>query len=78
VHVTVDFDGQFKCSRGNRSRDGRQGIKSSTDGFCRLRCSGAHLYPSTQRQRQAGLCEFKASLVYMVPGQQGLYRKTLS
>jgi hypothetical protein len=29
------------------------------------------------RQRQEDLCEFKASLFYRVPGQQGLHRETL-
>lgn len=42
--------------------------KSSIHDSYRLRRSGTHLYSSTQRQRQARLYEFKASLVYMVPG----------
>jgi hypothetical protein len=29
------------------------------------------LTPEFGRQRQADLCEFKANLVYIVPGQQG-------
>lgn len=42
--------------------------KSSIHDSYRLRRSGTHLYPSTQRQRQARLYEFKDSLVYMLPG----------
>jgi hypothetical protein len=36
------------------------------------------LTPAFGRQKRADLCEFKASLVYIVPGQPGLYRETLS
>jgi hypothetical protein len=35
------------------------------------------LMPELQRQKQVGICEFKASLVYRVPGQPGLHRETL-
>ena len=30
------------------------------------------------RQRQDNICEYKASLVYVVPGQPGLYSETLN
>jgi hypothetical protein len=33
------------------------------------------LIPTLGRQRQAGLCEFEASLHYKVPGQQGYKEK---
>jgi hypothetical protein len=36
------------------------------------------LIPALRRQRQVGLCEFKPSLVYRVPGQPELHRETLS
>jgi hypothetical protein len=36
------------------------------------------LIPALRRQRQADLCEFKAVLIYKVPGQPGQHRETLS
>jgi hypothetical protein len=40
---------------------------------------GGHnpLIPATGRQRQADLCEFKASLVYIVPALPRLHSETL-
>ena len=36
------------------------------------------LIPVFGSQRQVDFCEFKANLVYKVPGQPGLHRETLS
>ena len=39
----------------------------------------AHSFnPSTRRQRQIDLCEFKTWSTELVPGQPGLHRETLS
>ena len=39
----------------------------------------AHSFnPSIQEaERQADVCEFEASLVYLIPGQPGIHRETL-
>lgn len=38
----------------------------------------ARLIQGVGRQRQDNLCEYKAILVYVVPGQPGLYSETLN
>ena len=36
------------------------------------------MIPALRRQRQADLCEFEASLIFIVPGQQELHKETPS